>query len=106
MRKKSLIVEVRLGSNVLFRARCIAVGHQTIVDASVPVESWLKTEICGVLAMVAVDLAPDSPSRAFLRSVMAHCGHETEREPETLTQEQVTALLGGTPPSLPDDLPF
>lgn len=106
MRRKSAVVEVRVGSNVLFRARAIAVGNQTIVDSSVPVEGWLKTEVCGLLAMVAVDLAPEGAARMYLRQVMMLCGHETEGEPQTLTQEQFTALLGGTPPSLPDDLPF
>lgn len=106
MRRKSAAVEVRVGSQVLFRARAIAVGNQTVVDSSVPVEGWLKTEVCGLLAMVAVDLAPDAQSRILLRRVMGLCGHETEGEPEVLTQEQFTALLGGTPPSVPDDLPF
>ena len=85
---------------------CIAVGNQTVVDSSVPVEPWLKTELCGLLAMVAVDLAPDLATKAALRRIMGSCGHETEGEPEVLTQEQFTALLGGKAPSLPDDLPF
>lgn len=106
MAKKSAVVEVRVGSNVLFRARAIAVGQQTVVDSSIPVEAWLKTEICGLLAMVAVDLAPDPHTRSVLRSVMGTCGHETEGEPIVLTQEQFSALLGGKAPSLPDDLPF
>jgi hypothetical protein len=106
MPRKSAVIEVRVGKAVLFRARCIAVGHQTVVDSSVPVESWLKTELCGLLAMVAVDLAPEGAARMYLRQVMGLCGHETEGEPVTLNQEQFTALLGGKAPSLPDDLPF
>lgn len=106
MKRKSAVVEVRIGSMVIFRARCHAVGHQTVVDSSVPVEGWLKTEVCGLLAMVAVDLAPDDISKTMLRKVMGYCGHETEGEPQTLTQEQFTALLGGTPPSISDDIPF
>lgn len=106
MKRKSAVVEVRVGSNVLFRARAFALGDKTVVDSSIPVEGWLKTETCGLLAMVAVDLAPDAQSRILLRRVMGLCGHETEGEPEVLTQEQFTALLGGTAPILPDDLPF
>jgi len=106
MRRKSAVIEVRVGKATLFRARAIAMGNKTIVDSSVPVEPWLKTELCGLLAMVAVDLAPEGAARMYLRQVMGLCGHETEGEPEVLTQEQFTALLGGKPPSLPDDLPF
>ena len=106
MRHKSAVIEVRVGKATLFRARAIAVGHQTVVDSSVPVEPWLKTELCGLLAMVAVDLAPDGAAKLILRRVMGMCGHETEGEPEVLSQEQFTALLGGKAPSLPDDLPF
>jgi hypothetical protein len=106
MPKKSAVIEVRLGKHILFRARCHAMGEKTVVDSSVPVEPWLKTEICGLLAMVAFDLAPEGAARMYLRQVMGLCGHETEGEPETLTQEQFTALLGGVPPSVPDDLPW
>lgn len=106
MRRKSAVVEVRIGSNVLFRARAHAVGNQTLVDSSVPAEDWIKTEICGLLAMVAIDLAPSQTGKNYLRDVMNICGHETEGEPTTLTQEQFSALLGGKAPSLPDDLPF
>jgi len=106
MAKKSAVVEVRVGKATLFRARAIAVGNQTVVDSSVPVEPWVKTEVCGLLAMVAFDLAPELTAKKLLREVMGMCGHETEGEPETLTQEQFTALLGGKAPSLPDDLPF
>lgn len=106
MPRKSAVIEVRVGKATLFRARAIAMGNKTIVDSSVPVEPWLKTELCGLLAMVAVDLAPEGAARMYLRQVMGLCGHETEGEPEVLTQEQFTALLGGKAPSLPDDLPF
>jgi len=106
MSRKSAVIEVRVGKATLFRARAIALGNQTVVDSSVPVEPWLKTELCGFLAMVAIDLAPEGAARMYLRQVMGLCGHETEGEPETLTQEQLSALLGGTAPSVPDDLPF
>jgi hypothetical protein len=106
MRKKSVVIELRLGNEILFRARCHALGNKTVVDSSVPTEAWLKTEICGLLAMVAVDLAPDPTTKMLLRQVMGSCGHETEGEPEELTQEQFAALLGGKPPSVPDNLPW
>lgn len=106
MKRKSAVIEVRLGSVVLFRARCTALGKQTVVDSSVPNEPWVQAEVCGLLAMVAVDLAPNADARVALRQVMGWCGHETEGEPETLTQEQFRALLGDKSPSVPDDLPF
>lgn len=106
MARKSAVIEVRVGQTVIFRARCIAVGSQTVVDASVPAETWVRTETAALLAMVAVDLAPSAEARNALRTVMGACGHETDGEPETLTQEQFRALLGYKAPSVPDDLPF
>lgn len=106
MKRKSAVVEVRVGSNVLFRARAIALDTKTLLDSSVPSEGWIQTEVCGLLAMAAFDLAPNDIAKAMLRKVMGYCGHETDGEPETLTQEQFRALLGKTPPSVPDDLPF
>jgi len=106
MRRKSALIEVKVGKLVVFRARCHAVGNQTVVDASVPKESWIKTEVCALLAMAAVELAPNTTARIVLRQCMSECGHDTDGEPISLTQEQFSALLGGTAPSVPDDLPF
>lgn len=106
MSKKSAVIEVRVGKLIVFRARCHAAGNNTIVDSHIPLEGWIKTEVCGLLAMVAVDLAPGLMAKMHLREVMAMCGHETEGEPEMLTQERFRELLGKNTPSVPDDLPF